>query len=769
MVLDLAQRMPKDRFDVSLIATHGGGMLEKEFAAAGIPVTLLGTRTHMGFGMLLELARVLRRMKPDVVHTHLFAGDTWGRIATVLAFPFRRPVIISTEHNVNKDEGRLKRMIKWALQFVTDRIVTVSDAVREYSSQVDGIQSEKMTVIRHGVDVREELATPTAVGGPRDGGGIKNSAKGGSSFGGKELGTVVIGCVARLEPQKDHATLLHAFQEVLRLAQDKVPSELWLVGDGSLRKKLEAQAKELGIAEYVKFFGAHTDVSALLNDMDVVVLPSRWEGAGLVLLEAQAAGKPVVATRVGGVAEYMIGENLESRIQNLGVKSESTGMLVKPGDVDGLARALERFISDPELRHRMGKAGKHHVLSNFTMEHMIQKYLDLYTQLTTQKLPISNYQFPHTHLRDAVIAVTYLCQSRCNMCSIWKNTELPKLKPADMAALPTTLRHVNLSGGEPFLRPDLGEFVAGIRARCPKARIIISSNGFATDEIVGAMKHILTIDPSIGVAISIDGIGWMHDRVRGIPNGFRMCVATVRGLQNLGMKNLRIAFTAQEVNVAHLPLVASLADELGVEFTMSAVHNSSHYFQKEDNQHAHLEHYRAPFDAVTDGFLSSWSPKRWLRAYYTAALLTFLKTGRRVLPSYTGKGSFFLDPNQLVFASCVSGVRYGAVGEAGVRNSAKGGSSFGGKELGIMKNGEMSGRSVIEEMIAGAPEKTARAIKEQHWMICTGREAMRRHPVRVGWWILTNKLALHVRGMRYQVSRITGAERRSLSSVSHNT
>ncbi|EKD42897.1 MAG: radical SAM protein, partial [uncultured bacterium] len=126
----------------------------------------------------------------------------------------------------------------------------------------------------------------------------------------------------------------------------------------------------------------------------------------------------------------------------------------------------------------------------------------------TTKLPI-----------DCVLALTYNCNARCNMCDIWKIKNSPELTLEDVSKLPSSLRDVNLSGGEPFLRRDLPEIVAAVRKACPKARMVISTNGFLTPVIDKAMDKILQIAPDIGVAISIDGIGEMHNTVRGIPGG----------------------------------------------------------------------------------------------------------------------------------------------------------------------------------------------------------------------------------------------------------
>src|SRR3989338_8860698 len=109
--------------------------------------------------------------------------------------------------------------------------------------------------------------------------------------------------------------------------------------------------------------------------------------------------------------------------------------------------------------------------------------------------------------KDAVIAITYICNSRCIMCNIWQIKDLPQLAVEEYLKLPASLRDINISGCEPFLRPDMVQAIRNIVKACPKARLIISTNGFSTDLIVSRMKEILKIKPDVGVSVSIDGVG----------------------------------------------------------------------------------------------------------------------------------------------------------------------------------------------------------------------------------------------------------------------
>jgi len=319
------------------------------------------------------------------------------------------------------------------------------------------------------------------------------------------------------------------------------------------------------------------------------------------------------------------------------------------------------------------------------------------------------------NLIDAVIAVTYQCNSKCTMCNIWLDQRRPQITPEDYAKLPRTLRYVNLSGGEPFLNLNLPKIVAIISQRCPKAEIVISTNAFATALIRRQMTEILKINPQVGIAVSLDGVGDKHEEVRRIDQGFAKVMTTVKMLkEDLGITNLRLAFTAGDYNIEHLSMAYDLAKRLGVDFTMAAVHNSENFFQIMSNNITALEKFKREFTRVMSRQLKSLKPKQWVRAFFTHGLLSFVLNHQRVLPSYTGKLSFYLDPLGFVYPSDASL-----------------------KEMGNLKDF----KDFNTLMASDKAQRVLNGEKEcdQSWMICTVRAAMRRHPWRIGVWLLKNK------------------------------
>ncbi|HBG49576.1 MAG TPA: hypothetical protein DDW90_08780 [Cyanobacteria bacterium UBA9971] len=269
---------------------------------------------------------------------------------------------------------------------------------------------------------------------------------------------------------------------------------------------------------------------------------------------------------------------------------------------------------------------------------------------------------------NATIAVTYKCNAKCIMCNIWKNTSADLLKPEDFLKLPSSLKDVNLTGGEPFLRNDIVEIARNLTKLNSGIRLIFSSNGFLTDKIVENMKEITKFNPKTAVGISIDGMKETHLRIRGIPNAFEKAIDTVKKLKEAGIKDLRIAFTAGNENIHELPEVYKLAEELGVEFTMSIVHNSENYFNIDTNLMAKTEDLEKYVNTIVNEELKYFNPRRLLRTFYLKGLIDFTKNHKRPLPCYALGNSFFLDANGELFPCNILETSVGNIKESSLED-----------------------------------------------------------------------------------------------------
>lgn len=309
-----------------------------------------------------------------------------------------------------------------------------------------------------------------------------------------------------------------------------------------------------------------------------------------------------------------------------------------------------------------------------------------------------------SNIRDIVLAVTYRCNSRCRMCDIWQKTDFSgELKLEDYYSLPRDLRSINITGGEPFLKKDLVDIIRVISERCPRAYIIISSNGFATNLISARMAEIKKHTSRVGVVFSIDGIGEEHDKVRGIEGGYEKVLKSVGVMREMGI-NVKIAFTLGDYNYDQLPEVYKLSKNLGVEMSLATVHSASEYFAP-DNSIKKTQELLNRLDWLIRQELSGWNPKKWARAYFTYGAKVFVGTGTRILPDYSGESSIFVNPTGVVYPSDISST----------------------------KIGKLSSDS-FEYNKVDLPDY------EKSWMICTARQAIRKHYIRVITWIVINKI-----------------------------
>jgi len=305
------------------------------------------------------------------------------------------------------------------------------------------------------------------------------------------------------------------------------------------------------------------------------------------------------------------------------------------------------------------------------------------------------------------------------MCDIWKIKDSPELNPVEFLKLPSSLRDINLSGGEPFLYKNLLMVVRNLKASAPRARLVISSNGFATELIVKKMKEILMVAPDIGVAISIDGIGEMHDEIRGIPRGFDAAMNTISELKKLGMRNLRLAFTVMEKNVNHFSKVYDLSRELGVQFTHSFAQSSEFYFGGKQNMESpRRDLLIKQYEYIISSEFKSWNLKKLARGYFSFGMFKFITSNNPVLSNAPGRDFFFIDPNGEIYPSVVHNVI-----------------------IGDIKNFKDK-KDFVQFWCSTDVERTRQKIdglKIPVWMVCTARTAIKKHPFSVGWWVFKNK------------------------------
>jgi len=318
----------------------------QQIRALGIPVTDLGMTAKWRLDALWRLYRLLRRRHPTILHTWMFHANIPGRVLGRLAGV---PIIISGERTMGQ-ESRWRYWLNRITDPLTDRVVCVSQLVADFVVAEVGIPRHKTIVIPNGIDARAFERLPA-----------QREARAGL---GLPLDSTLVGTVARLDPVKRLDVLLQALASL---------NDVYtiIVGDGPERTRLEALSKQSEIGGRVHFAGQQEDVRPWLAAMDVFALSSDWEGMSNALLEAMAASLPVVAAAVGGTPEVVVD----------GV----TGLLVPPRDPDALAQAITRLLRDPDLRRRMGCAGRERVEQHFSIKETVRQTEALYETLLREK------------------------------------------------------------------------------------------------------------------------------------------------------------------------------------------------------------------------------------------------------------------------------------------------------------------------------------------------------------------------------------------------
>lgn len=344
-----------DEYDITVACAPGGALIEKlrneSVCVVEIPQLTRLPSPWCDLRALFRLYLWMRRERFDLVHTHSTKAGLLGRLAAKLAGV---PAVLFTAHGWAFTEGRTwwKRWLLAQVERMTTRLTTkiicVSEHDRELALQFTVAAPQNLVVIHNGIDPVPFLQA--------SGARVQQELK--------LKGGPVLTFVGRLAPPKDLLTLLKAFERIRG-------GSLILVGDGPLRLQVEQFVRRRSLNDRVALLGARTDIPEILAASDVFVLPSRWEGLPLTIIEAMMAGLPVIATRVGGVSEL--------------VEDGVTGFLVPPRDPVALAKAIQKLFDDEELRLKMSQAGRKKALREFTLDRMLAETQRVYEEVLAAK------------------------------------------------------------------------------------------------------------------------------------------------------------------------------------------------------------------------------------------------------------------------------------------------------------------------------------------------------------------------------------------------
>jgi glycosyltransferase involved in cell wall biosynthesis len=349
-LLHLLTGLDSTRFNTVLLVLTAGGEVNGSYVDTlrerGIRVVMMPIQADVDPLLILRLVRWFRDEQPAIVHTHLIHGDLYGTLAATLA---RVPVLISTKHN--DDDFRSRRAVRFMerrLVRSATKVIAISDWIREFVLRMTDVEPDRVVTVRYGYDpVRNDRSGRREV--------LERY--------GVPAGSKLVLSVGRLVRQKGHEDLIRAFVRVL----NEIP-DAWLLiaGEGDLRSDLERLAQSLGIGDRVLMPGYVNDAGRLFPACDVYAHPSWWEGFGLVLLEAMAAERPIVAAKVSAVPEI--------------VQHGETGLLVPPKEPDALASALIELLHNRSRAEILGRAGLRRLQTAFAVAPMVHATESIYEE-----------------------------------------------------------------------------------------------------------------------------------------------------------------------------------------------------------------------------------------------------------------------------------------------------------------------------------------------------------------------------------------------------
>ena len=341
---ELLRGLDRSRFAPTVFVLAGNGHWVEPIRQLGIEVREIPGSRSTDPGRLRRLRAHLRSARPHVLHTILWSGNSYGRLA---AIGLGIPLVITAERNVIARppwQVRLERLLdRW-----TDCYLVNSQAIADTLMHRQGLPGGKMRVVHNGIDLS---GVPT----------FDPDRRAARAALGLDPARRLVAGVGRLEEQKDYPTFLTAAAQVAAAARDV---DFVIAGTGVLRDQLEAQAERLGLTGRLRFLGLRHDVPALLAAVDVLALTSRWEGLPNVVIEAMATGAVAVATDVGGCRELI-------------VHGES-GLIVPPGQPEAVARAVLDVLERDDLAARLRQAARDRIEGGFTVAAMVQRTADVY-------------------------------------------------------------------------------------------------------------------------------------------------------------------------------------------------------------------------------------------------------------------------------------------------------------------------------------------------------------------------------------------------------
>ena len=351
IVVNLCLELQEDCLPV--VASFRGGELVGKLREAGVAVHVLNRRDGLDFRLIFALLKLIRRYRIRVINTHHFVSLFYAFWASRIS----RVPIMHTEHSrweMEKLSGGWKKCFRFLLKH-TALVTAVSGAALDYLKGTFSVETGRTALVKNGIDIelfQREYERPL----PRGDLGLEED-------------DLVIGCVGNLRPEKNQELLIRT---LALLQGQNTKTKLLLIGDGPCRTSLQQLADELGVSNRVLFLGVRHDVPNLYGVMDIYCLPSRYEGLPLTLLEALAAGLPVIGTDVLGIREL--------------IHNRENGLLVADNDPEAMREAINVLARDRGLGVRLARKGHSEVISDYSFTAFVSGYKSLFMRIIQARL-----------------------------------------------------------------------------------------------------------------------------------------------------------------------------------------------------------------------------------------------------------------------------------------------------------------------------------------------------------------------------------------------
>ncbi|MHB1926790.1 MAG: glycosyltransferase [Leptospirillum sp.] len=350
--LKLSRNLDPAVIRTSILVLVERGELAPDFEALGIPVTLIRKKSRYDLSVVPRVRRFLRSGAFDIIHTHLFTANFWGRLAALGL----SPIVVSSAHNVVPKERpalvRVENFLDRLLSRATDAIFCVTGQVMQSMKADAGLPRHKLVTIENGLPFPDHPGCGRSSARTRL--DLPEQAK-------------VMAVIGRFSTQKNHAGFLQALEEVVKEHPETI---VLFVGEGELEPSVREEVAMRNLSGHVRFLGQRRDIPEILEALDLLVVPSLWEGLPNVMLEAMAAGIPVVATSVGGIPDVLT--------------HQKTGVMCEPTP-DSLSQAMVWALSHPREMDAMARASSVLIRDRYDIRNTARRYTGFYRTLARQR------------------------------------------------------------------------------------------------------------------------------------------------------------------------------------------------------------------------------------------------------------------------------------------------------------------------------------------------------------------------------------------------